>query len=450
MPSNLLKPNLRRKYPEVSRGAGVYLYDTDGRDYLDGSSGAMTANLGHGVPSIGEAIMRQSSLIAFTFRSQFTSAPAEKLAAKIVSLLPPPLESVFFVNSGSEATEYAIRAAQQYWREIGQPQRVKILGRQRSYHGMTMGSLSVSGHENRRADYGSLLHSFATAPAAHCYRCPFNKTRETCALECARAWEDAITAAGPETVAAVIVEPIVGAAAGAVPAPLGYFQLLREICDRHGILLILDEVITGFGRTGEWFAFQAEGIIPDIVLTGKGTSAGFTPMAAVILAARIVDAMRRGSGIAPFGHTFSGNPLGAAACLAVLEYIEKEALLENARDRGMQLRAGLQALSQRFEFLVDVRGRGLLLGFEFVIDRATRTPPSRIAGVTALFVDLCLHNGLIVYPAGTGDLNNAVIVAPPLVITSADIEILLARLAAALTELEECRADWDSGTLNVR
>ena len=436
MSSNLLKPRLGRAYPEVSHGEGVYLYDSIGLRYLDGSSGAMTANIGHGVAEVADAIAEQARKVAFTFRAQFTSGPAEELAKRICSIVPPPLESVFFVNSGSEATEYAIRAAQQFWREKGRPEKLAVLGRQRSYHGMTMGALSVSGHENRRADYGALLHPLANAPSAHCYRCPFSLSPDSCALECATGWENVIALHGPENIAAVIVEPIVGAAAGAVPSPPGYLKILREICDRHEILLIADEVITGFGRTGDWFAFEAEGIIPDMVLTGKGTSAGYTPMAAVIMTDFIVDAIRDGSTVAPFGHTFSGNPLGAAACIAVLDYVERNQLLANARHAGEQLRIGLESLAQRYSFMADVRGRGLLLGFEMVADRHTRQSLQVPGGAAAMLVGLCEDEGLILYPAGTGELNNAVIVAPPLTIAENEVEDLLDRLNRALAALE--------------
>jgi len=436
MASALLKQTIAGDYPVVARGKGIYLFDENGRDYIDGSSGAMTANIGHGVTEIGDVMRRQSNEIAFTFRTQFTNKPAEDLAAKIASLAPGDLNYVFFVNSGSEASEHAMRVALHYWREKGQAGKIKVLGRQRSYHGMTMGALSMSGHEGRRADYGPLLHAFPVVPPAYCFRCPWGLEPTSCHRECATAWEAAIVSEGPDSVAAVIAEPIVGAAGGVIMPPPGYFCILREICDKYAVLLIMDEVITGLGRTGAWFASDQEGIVPDLILTGKGTSAGYTPMAAVILREHVVDAMRIGSGTAPFGHTFSGNPLSAAVCLAVLDYVERENLLENARDRGVNMEQGLIALSQRYKHMVDVRGRGLLWGFEFVLDRATRLAPDATRNASGRFSQYCLAEGLIVYPAGVPPLNNAVILAPPLVISAEETEELLRRLDRALNRME--------------
>ncbi len=432
MRSSLLQLAIDKPYPLITHGSGIYLYDTDGREYIDGSSGAMTANIGHGVKEIGAALQRQSDKIAFTFRHQFTNEPAERLAARIAALAPGDLNTVAFVNSGSEASEYAIRTALTYWRDRGQPTRTKILSRHTSYHGMTMGALSMSGQPVRRADYGPLLHAFPAVPPAYCYRCPWGKEPDSCARECASAWEDAIAQAGKDSVAAVIVEVIVGSAGGVLMPPSGYLATLREICDRHGVLLIVDEVITGLGRTGAWFACADEGIVPDLVLIGKGTSAGYTPMAGVLVRDHVVKTLRTGSGASPIGHTFSANPLSAAACLAVLDYIEQHDLLQNARDRGRELGQGLQRLAAGHRHVADIRGRGLLYGFEFVLDRASRAVPPTTLNVNAAFVQACLREGLVVYPAGIAPLNNAVIICPPLVITAAEIQELLRRLERAL------------------
>jgi adenosylmethionine-8-amino-7-oxononanoate aminotransferase len=445
MASALLKHIIDKPYAIVTHGKGVFLYDDQGRDFIDGSSGAMTANIGHGVTEIADVMKDQADRIAFSFRMQFTNGPAEELAARIASLAPGDLNWVFFVNSGSEASECAIRVALQYWREKGKTGKVKVLGREISYHGMTMGALSLSGHASRRADYGPLLHAFPAAPPAYAYRySESGENSDAYAQQAAQAFEDAILKQGVDTVAAVIAEPIVGAAGGVLVPPAGYFKLLREICDRLDVLLIMDEVITGLGRTGAWFASADEGIVPDIILTGKGTSAGYTPMAAVILRDPIVQAMRDGSGSAPFGHTFSGNPLGAAICLAVLDYVEREKLLDNARIRGDELQKGLEALSQRYRHMVDVRGRGLLWGFEFVTDRSSRQAPPPERNASAVFVQACFDEGLIVYPAGIAPLNNATIIAPPLVITDDELQELLRRLDRALATMEEKMNAWSA------
>lgn len=429
----LLKQHVHRQYPTVDHGKGVFLYDTDGKRYLDGSGGPMTASLGHGVEEITAAIDVQLASVAFTYRTQFTNGPAEALAQRLTERAPGELDWAFFVGSGSEATEFAMRAAIGYWREVEQPSKVKILGRHISYHGMTLGSLSMSGHAGRRPDYGTLLHAFPVGPPAYAYRYALpGETADAYAERSAAEFEAAVVAEDPSTVAAVIVEPIVGAAGGVLVPPPGYLRRLRDMCDRLGVLLILDEVITGMGRTGDWFACAGEDVVPDLLAAGKGLSAGYSPVGAVLLRRHLVDAIAAGSGVAPFGHTFSGNPLGAATCLAVVDYIERNDVLANARLRGDQLRAGLDALAERFPFVADVRGRGLLWGFELVVDKGTRNAPASIFNASSAFADTCFELGLIVYPAGIAPWNNAVIISPPLTITAEETDLLLELLIQAL------------------
>lgn len=431
--SPLLKQYLHREYPIVARGEGIFLYDTEGRRYLDGCGGAMTASLGHGDREIVEAAGRQASRVAFSYRTQFTNEPAEELARRLVGLAPGDLSSAFFVSSGSEATEFAMRASIGSWRERGRPEKTKILGRYQSYHGMTLGSLSMSGHPARRPDYGELLHPLAVAPPVHAYRwARAGESEEAYSERAVATFEAAIIRENPATVAAVIVEPIVGAAGGALVPPTGYLLGLREMCDRLDVLLVFDEVITGIGRAGEWFACIAEGVLPDVLVFGKGISAGYAPVAGALLREHMVDTFRRGSGVAPFGHTFSGNPVGAATCLAVLDRIEGADLLHNVGERGEQLDAGLRSLSEKFPFLVDVRGRGLLRGFEFVADPVTRQAPEPRHDVAGAFVRECFQRGLMVYPAGVAPLNNAALLAPAYTITSDEVDLLLEILADAL------------------
>lgn len=431
--SALLKQNVDRHYPTVTHGKGVFLYDTDGRRYLDGSSGPMAASIGHGVKEIAQAVSAQMARVSFTYRTQFTNEPAEKLARKLVDLAPGDLGAAFFVSSGSEATEYAMRAAVGYWHGRGRPEKVKILGRDISYHGMTMGALSMSGHAARRPDYGTLLHPFPVAPPAYAYRFAWPQESEQAYAErAAREFEASIIAQDPATVAAVILEPIVGAAGGVLVPPAGYLAKVREACDRQGVLLILDEVITGMGRTGEWFACSTEGVVPDVLVLGKGLSGGYAAMAGVLLRDHMIEAIRSGSGIAPFGHTFSGNPLGAATCLAVVDYMERNDVLANTRDRGHQLEVGLRKLAARFPHVADVRGRGLLWGFELVVDRETRQAPAARHNVSGVLVDKCFERGLVIYPAGIQPLNNAVIISPPLTVSADEINLLLEMLSNAL------------------
>ncbi|WP_169253639.1 aminotransferase class III-fold pyridoxal phosphate-dependent enzyme [Brevibacterium sp. 'Marine'] len=441
--SALLKPVVDGRYRRATRGRGVRLFDDEGNSYLDGSSGAMTANIGHGRPEIAAALQAQAKQLAFSYRSQFTNVPAEELAHRITALAPGDLNYAFFVNSGSEASEYAIRTAVSYWQRQQRHDKTTIVSRHVSYHGMSMGALSMSGHNARRPDYGDLLHRFPNAPAAHAYR--FAKPGETEAEYADRAayeFESAIEEFGAASVAGIIVEPIVGAAGGVLVPPRGYLRRLREICDRHEVLFIVDEVITGMGRTGEWFACHDEGIVPDILLLGKGLSAGYTPVAGALLREHIVDVFRSGTGTAPFGHTFSGNPLGAAACLAVLDVMDNSHVLGNVRARGRQLEDGLQSLQKRYDFIDDVRGRGLLWGFEFVLDRTNRQPPKAECNASTSFTEICFAKGLVVYPAGIAPLNNAVIVAPPLTITADEIRELLELLDDALSSFEPVIEKW--------
>lgn len=435
--SALLKPIVDKHYPTVAYGKGVFLYDTEGKEYLDGSSGAMTASIGHGLEEISEVAQKQARCVAFAYRSQFTNTPAEDLAKKLTELAPGDLNWAFFVSSGSEATEFAIRAAVGHWREKNQPDKVKILGRHISYHGMTMGALSLSGHPARRTDYGSLLHPFPVTPAAYPYRNSFpDESEHEYAERAAREFEEAIIKEDPRTVAAIIVEPIVGAAGGVLVPPAGYLKKLREICDRLNILLIVDEVITGIGRTGDWFASLHEDIVPDLLLLGKGLSGGYTPMAGVLLRQHMVETLRDGTGVAPFGHTFSGNPLGCAVCVGILDFFERKGVLENVKKRGFQLQKGLEELSNRFNFMADVRGRGLLWGFEFVTDKKSKKAPNPEYEISQKFVEKCLSEGLIVYPAGIAPLNNAILISPPLVISEGETILLLERLEKALETMD--------------
>lgn len=441
--SALLKPKIGHHYPTASYGKGVFLYDTEGNQYLDGSSGAMTANIGHGVQEISKAVSAQAERLAFSYRTQFTNQPAEELAARLTRLAPDGINWAFFVNSGSEASEFAMRAAIAHWRALGRTQKTKILGRENSYHGMTMGALSMSGHAARRPDYGPLLHAFPVAPPAYAYRFAHpGESENEYAERAAAAFEQAIIDENPETVAAIIVEPIVGAAGGAIVPPPGYLPRLREISDRHNVLLIFDEVITGIGRTGDWFASNHENVVPDMMLAGKGLSAGYAPVGAVLLHERMVATLTTSQSSVPFGHTFSGNPLGGATCLAVLELIERGLVLENVIERGNQLESGLRRLAKKYPYVADIRGRGLLWGFEFVVDTATKEAPAPCYNAAGVFVEECFEQGLIVYPAGIEPLNNSTIISPPLNIDAAEVELLLAKLETALSRMERHVKSW--------
>jgi len=322
----------------------------------------------------------------------------------------------------------AMRTAVQYWRELGKPHKTHVLGRTTSYHGMTLGALSMSGHAARRKDYGDLLHAFNIGPTPVSWE--RNDDAETLEVERPEDWLQVIEAHGAQKVAALIVEPIIGAAGGVLVPAVGHLRELRRMCDRLDILLIADEIITGLGRTGSWFACDHDGVVPDMIAVGKGLTSGYTPMAALLLHERIVASMRAGSGSAPFGHTFSGNPLSAATSLAVLRYLQEHNLPDKARENAPRFEAGLKSLAARYPSMANVRGRGMLWGFD-LRHPGTGAPPAADQPGTAAFVADCFAAGLVIYPAGIPP-RNAAIVSPPLTITTAEIKELFSRLETGL------------------
>ncbi|MFF2450454.1 aspartate aminotransferase family protein [Neobacillus sp. NPDC058068] len=431
--SYLIKPMLDEDYPVIDYGKGVYLFDMEGKKYLDAASGAVTANIGHGAAEIMEAMQEQAKKVSFVYRSQFTSGAAEKLAQKIAALLPGDLNWSFFVNSGSEATETAMKMAIQYWQEKGIHTKTKVLSRWVSYHGITLGALSMSGHTGRRARFVPLLEDFPVINPPYCYRCPYNLTAPACNYLCARELNQAIERIGAEKIAAFIAEPVIGASGGAIAPPKDYLKTIKEICDAYDILFIADEVMTGSGRTGTMLASEHWDIIPDIVALGKGLGAGYAPIAAAVASEKVMEPILAGSKSVMSGHTLSANPQSCAVSLAVLEYLEKNEIMREVENKGEYLRNELEKLKARYSFVGDVRGKGLLLGIEFVEDRFTKTPFPRHALVTQHMVSLAKEKGLIVYPAGSGidGVNgDSIIISPPLTITTKEMEELVLLLAA--------------------
>lgn len=436
--SSVLKPNVSKSYPIVEYGKGVYIYDQEKKKYLDGCSGAIVANIGHGVKEIAEIAYNQLSKIAFTYRTQFTNSPLEELGNKITQL-SPNLNHIFFSNSGSEATETALRLAIQYWQELGKAKKNIILSRKISYHGVTLGALSMSGSD-RRIKFEDILTYKPAIPTPYCYRCPFSKNPETCNLECATAIESVIKEIGSENIAGIIMEPVVGASGGAITPSESYFKIVKRICDKYDILLICDEVMTGLGRTGEWFGINNWNVEPDIIALGKGMSAGYTPISGVLFNQKIYDAIHTGSGIAVYGHTYSGNPGSAAISLGVLNYIESNDLISKVRKNEATIRKNLNELKNKFEFIGDVRGIGLLWGVELVSNKEKRSPFPRNLNIADVIVDIALENGLLIYPVknminySEGD---AFLIAPPFTITESEIEELFDILTDSLLSLEQ-------------
>jgi adenosylmethionine-8-amino-7-oxononanoate aminotransferase len=437
--TRLIKPLIDGDYPEISHGKGVYLYDVHGKRYLDGSAGAVTASIGHGVQEVLDAMAEQAGKVAFVYRSHFTSRAAEELCERLAELSPGDVNWTFLVNSGSEATETAMKVAIQYWQEAGRPQKSRVLSRWMSYHGITMGALSMSGHVLRRRRFVSQLDDLPVARTPYPYRSPYAGTPQEQAERYADELETAIARLGAENVAAFIAEPIVGATGGAVVPPDGYFQRIREICDKHEVLLIADEVMTGIARTGRMFAMEHWGVAPDMITLGKGIGAGYTPIAATMVSERVIDVIRRGSGSIMGGHTLSANPLSAATALAVLDYVQKNDLVERSARLGQVLSDKLKAVAETSAIVGDVRGLGLMIGIEFVQDKATKQPFELATNITGKIIRKAFNNGLLIYPAQgglDGQAGDAVIISPPLTIDEAQIDELVESFARSLRELE--------------
>lgn len=428
--TRVIHRDLARSYPTLVRGEGIYLFDADGNRYIDGSGGsaAVTA-IGHAVPAVLDAMLAQASQLAYAPTHAFTTDAIETCARLIIEeFAPPEFEKVWFVSGGSEATDNAIKMAIQYHRERGQGTRHLIIGRRQSFHGATIAALAVGGNAGRRRPFASIL-----PPAEHISAC--NPYRDADPDGRADELERAIAQLGPENVAAFIAEPIVGATLGAMPASPGYFARIRDICDRHGVLFIADEVMTGFGRTGKPWGLDHWGVTPDLITCAKGISGGYAPLGAVLAKPEFVQEIRSRSGSFVIGHTASGNPLSTAVGAAVLTYILDHGLIENAARTGAYFKQRLQELAAYHDIIGDVRGEGLLLGVELVIDREAKTsfPPGW--GVSKRVGAATLARGLVSYP-GTGTYDGVIgdhlLYAPPLTISEAQVDDLIAILDESL------------------
>ncbi|MCE8001405.1 aspartate aminotransferase family protein [Billgrantia ethanolica] len=422
--------------PEVSHAQGVYLWDENGRQYLDGCSGAISCNLGHGRDDIREAMLAQLDRVAFTYRTQFENAPAVALAKTLVGITQHQLEKVFFVSSGSEAVESALKLARQYFVVRGEPQCRRFVSLRPSYHGSTLGALGVTGYQPLEAPFRDIAIGSLKVAGPDFYRHDDADDNRHVARVLANT-RAAIEAAGPDTIAAFVLEPVGGASTGARMLDRSYLTDIRALCDEFGCLLILDEVLTGIGRTGAWFAYQHYGVTPDLLSTAKGLGAGYYPVGAVLSRADIVETVMASGGF-QHGHTYAGNPLACATGLAVVEAIERDKVLDNVVARGRQLAAGLEALKARFPWIGDVRGLGLLWGVELVADAATKAPfpaeQNRFARITAL----AREEGLLIYPRRTldGMAGDHFLITPPLTIDAADTAELLTRLERAMQRFD--------------
>jgi adenosylmethionine-8-amino-7-oxononanoate aminotransferase len=425
-----------RAYPVAVRGEGAYLFDAAGRRYLDASGGAAVSCLGHGDPEVAAAVAEQAARLAYAHTSFFSSEPAEALAELLVTQAPPPLARALFVSSGSEAVEAAIKLARQYHVERGEPKRSLLIARRQSYAGNTLGALAAGGNPARRALYGPLLMDVGLI--APCY--PYREQRpgESDAAYGRRAADEleaAIAAAGPGRVMAFVAETVAGATLGCVPPAPGYLRRVREICDRHGVLLILDEVMCGMGRTGSLWACAQEGVVPDIVTVAKGLGAGYGPIGALLCGAAIYDTIALGSGALAHGHTYMGHPVACAAALAVQRAVRDRGLLGRVRELGAGLEARLRAAFGAHPHVGEIRGRGLFWALELVADRDTRAPFDPALRLHARVKAAALDHGLICYPMGgtvDGVRGDHVLLAPPFTLAEPQLDELVERLGAAL------------------
>lgn len=421
------------EYPEIIRGEGVYLYDADGRRYLDGSGGAIVVTVGHGVPEIAEAIRDQAARLAYVHGTEFTSPAVEALAAELAKRAPVEDARLYLVSGGSEATETAIKLARQYQLARGEPGRHKVIFRWPSYHGATLGALAISGRPTMRASFLPLLAAMPHIPAPYAYRCTLRGCGPVCSLECCRALEDKLVEEGPETVAAFVCEPVIGASAGAVVPPPDYYGIVREICDRRGILFIADEVMSGMGRTGRWFAIEHWDVRPDILTTGKGLTSGYVPGGALLVKGEVVETIKASGGF-HHGFTYSHHPVVAAAGLAVLRYLERHRLVERANVLGTYLHDRLRRLSD-LPAVGDIRGLGLLAAVEIVQERESKRPYPRERHMAQSIQREALTRGLVVYASGgqvdgAGDL---LMIGPPLTVERQQIDELVSLLGEAIT-----------------
>jgi len=435
--SRVLHRSLHEDPPIAVGGRGVWLFDAAGREVLDGSGGAAVSCLGHQHPRVLEALKHQAEQLAYAHSSFFSSEPAEALAEELVGHEPGGLAYVYLVSGGSEAIEAALKMARQYFIEIGQPQRARFIARRQSYHGNTLGALAAGGNAWRREPYAPLLsNAFSHVTPAFAYREKWpHETEEAFVERLIGELEAEFLRHGPDTVAAFIAEPVVGATAGCVPPPTGYFRAVRQLCDRHGALLILDEVMCGMGRTGTLHAWEQEGIVPDIQAVAKGLGGGYQPIGATLASGRVVDALRDGSGVFQHGHTYLAHPMACAAALAVQCVIREEGLLEQIRVMGDLLEERLVERFGNHHHVGDIRGRGLLRGVEIVADRTSKTPFDPALKLHARVKREAFERGLACYPAGgtaDGRRGDHVLLAPPYISNRQDIEMIVDRLGVAI------------------
>lgn len=433
--SHVLHRKLSNQPPVAAKGDGLYIIDSDGKRYLDACGGAAVSILGHSNAKVVEAIQRQAKILPYAHTAFFTTQVLEDLADAIVADAPG-MDKVLFVSGGSEAVEAALKLSRQYFVEIGEPQRHFFIARKQSYHGNTLGALAVGGNQWRRQPFAPLLAAGHHISPCYEYRWRnADETREAFALRVADELEAMIVALGPENVAGFVAETVVGATSGAVTAAPGYFTRIREICDRYGVHLILDEVMCGMGRTGSLFAYEQEGIVPDMVTIAKGFAAGYQPIGALLSKHQVSAAIEAGSGFFQHGHTFMGHALAASAALATLQVIRDNNLLANVQIRGASLQAKLKAALGEHAHVGDIRGRGMFIGVEFVSNRETKEPFDANLKTHQKIKAQAMHEGLLCYAMGgtvDGKQGDHVLIAPPYTLDASHEDEIVTKLSNAI------------------
>ena len=444
--STVFPRSFRKTYPEAVRAEDCYIFTADGRKILDACGGAAVVSIGHGVASVANAIADQARSVAYVHSSQFANYPSRELAIILLGLAPGNFREspdgsgrVLFTSGGSEATETALKLCRQFFLERGEPSRTKFISRAQSYHGATLGALALSGNVKRRAPFAPLLPESHHIAPCYCYRCPLHLQYPSCGVACADELEKKIRELGPENVAAFFVEPISGATLGAAVPPPEYLPRIAEMCRRHGILLVADEVMTGMGRTGKNFAVDHWNVEPDIILVGKGIASGYAPLGAVVVSGKIASAIERGSGAFLHGFTYSAHPVSAAAGVAVLDYIAEKNLFSRVPFAGLELLRALEPLRE-LPIVGDIRGAGLLLGIEFVRDKKTREPFDPALNIASRICEAALRHGVLTYPiqgCADGPRGDHILLAPPFIISSNEIRELASTLHASISEVSQ-------------
>ncbi len=437
--TSVFNPIKNRHYPSVVRAENIYLYDSEGKQYMDTCSGPVTCCLGYGLKEFGQSILDQCQKVQLAFRFEFTTPELEEASRKIIESTKGTMDKVFMVSGGSEAVEIAAKFAIKYHLERKEPTRYKIISRWLSYHGSTQGALSWTGMPGRRMEFDPMLNDSPHIAPGYCYRCWFGKSPELCNLECANALENEIMCQNPETVAAFIMEPVSGSSlCGAYPRK-GYYKKIREICDRHGVLLIFDEVMTGFGRTGKWYGYENFDIVPDIMAVGKGMGGGYFPVGAAVITSKVAKTIEQNSGNFIAGHTWAGNPMAAAVVCETIEFINNNNLIERSSQMGEYLSSKLKNL-QYHPTVGDIRGIGMMQGIEFVNNKDTRKTINPEIQFSGQLEYEAMVNGLYIFVSNRNDRGQSgdmALFSPAYIVTEKQVDEMVERFDEILTTVEK-------------